>query len=217
MLLYGLPHSAYSAKVRIALRLKGLDFEEVPPPDGYRSAAYRAIVPTGTVPALDIGGRVLFESDAIVEYLDEIVPEPPLLPSDPQMRAVARAAARHHDGRIEPVIRGLFPLIGAEPLDRAAFQATGALLEDRLSRMGEAFDPDPFIAGAGLSLSDLAYPGTLAMGKRLLGEGGVVIERPTSIDAWVGALMDEPVVNTAVDEMLAALENWIASKKDTSA
>ena len=64
MILYGLPYSAYCVKVRIALRLKGCAFEEVPPPDGYRSDAYRAIVGTGTIPALVTGDALLVYRDA---------------------------------------------------------------------------------------------------------------------------------------------------------
>ena len=164
LLLYGMAYSAYCAKVRIVLRLKGIAFEEVPPPGGYGSAEYRAIVPAGTIPALDIGQCVLFESDPIVEYLDETAPEPPLLPEDPVRRATARMAARYHDGRVEPVIRSLFPLIGASPIDKGAFESAGTLVQERLERFSEAFKPAPYIAGEMLTLGDIAYPGTLAMG-----------------------------------------------------
>ena len=90
MLLYGAPYSAFCAKVRVALRLKGIAFEEVPPPGGYRSADFRAVAPAGTIPALDIGGRVLFESNAIAEFVDETVGTP-LHPADPIKRAQNRA------------------------------------------------------------------------------------------------------------------------------
>jgi hypothetical protein len=77
---YTTPVSNFAAKVEIALRLKGMAFEAVPPPGGYGSAAYKAIVPAGTIPAIVHDGLVLAESETIVEYLDEAFPEPPLLP-----------------------------------------------------------------------------------------------------------------------------------------
>ena len=76
--LFATPVSVYSCKVRVGLALKGLDWAEVPPPGGYGSAEYRAIVPQGTVPALAHGRFVLAESDAILEYLDEVGAGAPL-------------------------------------------------------------------------------------------------------------------------------------------
>ena len=71
MIFYASALSSYSAKVRVALCVKQCDFEERAPPDGYRSAQYRAIVPMGTLPAIQIGDWVLSESEAINEYLEE--------------------------------------------------------------------------------------------------------------------------------------------------
>ena len=212
MLLYSLPYSAYCAKVRIALLLKKLEFQEVPPPDGYGSPAYRAIAPAGTIPALDIGGRVLFESDAIIEYLNEIAPTPPLLPADPVARAMARAAGHTHDGRIEPVVRSLFPLIGKKPVATDAFHETAALLRTRLERLQATFTPAPFIAGGQLTLGDLGYPGTLMMAECLLAEGGAELSMPAALVDWRERLMSIPAVAETVARMEKALSAWVAQK-----
>lgn len=212
MRLYSLPYSAYCAKVRIALLLKRLDFEEVAPPGGYASAAYRAINPAGTIPALDIGGTVLTESEAIIEYVNEIAPDPPLLPADPVARAVARAAGLTHDGRIEPTIRALFPLIGKKPVPNDAFGEAEALLRDRLERLNAVFQPDPFIAGDRLSLGDLGYPGTLMMAECLLAEGGCALVMPKPLDDWRNRLMEIPAVAETVARMGDALKAWVDEK-----
>lgn len=217
MLLYSLPYSAYCAKVRIALLLKGLDFEETPPPDGYASPAYRAIAPAGTIPALDIGGRVLFESDAIIEYLNEIAPEPPLLPADPVSRAVARAAGHVHDGRIEPTVRALFPLIGKKPVATEAFGEAAKLLRDRLDRLQATFAFAPFIAGEHLTMGDLGYPGTLMMAECLLAEGGAEVSMPAPLADWRERLMDIPAVAETVARMADALNAWVAQKNASAA
>ena len=70
--LYATPVSVYSCKVRLALVLKDLEWTEMAPWGGYGSAAYQAIVAQGTVPALVHNGFILAESDAIIEYLDDI-------------------------------------------------------------------------------------------------------------------------------------------------
>jgi maleylacetoacetate isomerase len=88
--------SSASYRVRIALNLKGIAHERVAVNllDGaQRDEAYRATNPQGLVPALDIDGLRLTQSLAIIDYLDETRPEPPLLPADPGDRAHVRAMA----------------------------------------------------------------------------------------------------------------------------
>lgn len=96
MRLHGYFRSSSSYRCRIALNLKGLDYEQVPVHlvrDGgqQRTAAYRALNPQGLVPTLEADGLVLTQSPAILEWLDETHPEPPLLPAEPNLRAAVRA------------------------------------------------------------------------------------------------------------------------------
>ncbi len=99
MTLYGYWRSTSSYRLRIALALKGLTPEQVPVHlvrngGEHRSETYRRINPQGRVPSLVLDdGRVLIQSPAIIEYLDEVYPDPPLLPADPVARARVRAVA----------------------------------------------------------------------------------------------------------------------------
>jgi maleylpyruvate isomerase len=98
MKLYTFFRSSASYRVRIALNLKGLDYQQAPihlrrGGGEQLSAAYRAINPQALVPALEDGERIITQSLAIIEYLDERYPKPPLLPSDAGDRAVARSMA----------------------------------------------------------------------------------------------------------------------------
>lgn len=93
-------HSAWRAtapyRVRIGLALKGLAYDYVPVDlikGEQREPAYKALNPQGLTPALDIGGRVLTQSLAILEWLEETHPEPPLLPRDPLDRQLVRTMA----------------------------------------------------------------------------------------------------------------------------
>ena len=100
MTLYSYFRSSAAYRVRIALNLKGISYDQVPihlQKDGGRNKAseYRAINPHMRVPALALdGGEILTQSMAICEYLDETHPEPPLLPAAPIERAHARALAQ---------------------------------------------------------------------------------------------------------------------------
>ncbi|HLB14528.1 MAG TPA: maleylacetoacetate isomerase [Burkholderiales bacterium] len=98
MQLYGFWRSLASLRVRIALSLKGLKFEETPVDllKGQQFAdTYKALNPQSLLPALilDDGGPPLFQSLAILEYLDETHPQPPLLPKDARGRARVRGLA----------------------------------------------------------------------------------------------------------------------------
>lgn len=90
--------SSTSYRARIALNMKGIDHAYVAHHlrDGaQRKDAYLALNPQGVVPSLELeDGRVLGQSLAIIEYLDEICPEPPLLPGDPYGRARVRMLAQ---------------------------------------------------------------------------------------------------------------------------
>ncbi len=94
MILHGYDRSSASYRVRIALRLKGIEREDAIL-DLLRGDqlqdAYRAINPQGLVPTLDTGKHRLTQSLAIIEYLDEVYPDPPLLSDDAVERARIRA------------------------------------------------------------------------------------------------------------------------------
>ena len=104
--LYGYWRSSASYRVRIALGLKGLDWATVPIDlleREQRTTAFRDRNPQGLVPVLEIDGLSLTQSLAIVDYLDETRPEPPLLPATPPERARVRAIAHAIAMEIAPV------------------------------------------------------------------------------------------------------------------
>jgi len=97
MKLYTYWRSLATFRVRIALNLKGLSYEPVYvdlDAGDQRTSAFKAVNPQMVIPALvEDDGNVLFQSLAILEYLNEVHPQPPLLPADPRGRARVRALA----------------------------------------------------------------------------------------------------------------------------
>ncbi len=108
LVLYDYWRSSASYRVRICLHLKGLDFEQravnlVHGGGEQHRDAYRSVNPQGLVPALMHNDRVVTQSMAICEYLDEKFPGTPMLPADPYLKSVARAMALNIACDIHPL------------------------------------------------------------------------------------------------------------------
>ncbi len=129
--LYNYFRSSASYRVRIALNLKGLPYEYVPVhllKDGGQQLApsFRALNPESLVPVLDDDGEVLTQSLAIIEYLEETRPEPPLLPRDAAERAYVRSIALAIACEIHPlnnlrVLRYLVKTLGVSEEQKNAW------------------------------------------------------------------------------------------------
>lgn len=106
MKLYNYFRSSASFRVRIALNLKGLDYDYLPvhiARGEHKTGPFSAISPDMLVPLLEDDGERFTQSMAIIEYLDEIHPEPALLPHDPVGRAHVRALAQSIACEIHPL------------------------------------------------------------------------------------------------------------------
>ena len=164
MKLYGFFRSGTSHRLRIALNLKGLSYDRVAidlRTEQHLGGAYKAINPQQLVPALDIGGAVLTQSPAIIEWLEERYPTPALLPAEPLERAQVRALAAIVGCDIHPVNNRRI----LEAL-RHRFSADDAAINDWcatwVSAGFDAFDAlvlahgrGPFAFGAQPSLADV--------------------------------------------------------------
>ena len=160
--LYASPESLYCAKLRLLLRHKQIEWNEVMPEGGCGSPAYRAMIPSGTMPAIDHDGLVLADSEAIAEYLDEVFPEPAMLPGDATMRARHRERARFHDTRLEPELRKLFPHVSRSKAgsDPVLLQTTA--LNDRLAELARLLDADGERDPRLFTLGECGFPITFA-------------------------------------------------------
>jgi maleylacetoacetate isomerase len=104
--LYGYFRSSASYRVRIALNMKGLSYEQASihlTKGKQYEAEFAAISPQSLVPVLEHEGRLLTQSLAIVQFLDEVYPEPPLFPAEPYERHRVRSLALLIASEIHPL------------------------------------------------------------------------------------------------------------------
>jgi maleylacetoacetate isomerase len=174
MKLHGYFRSSASYRVRIALNLKGLTAEHLAHHlrKGEQCApAYLAINPQGLVPTLENdAGAILTQSLAIIEWLDETHPEPPLLPKDPLRRAKVRAFAMALACDVHPV-QNLKVLARLRELGLPEQQVTGWAAWANREGLAAcetlvADEPGPFCFGAAPTIADLCLIPQLANARR---------------------------------------------------
>jgi maleylacetoacetate isomerase len=174
--LYSYFRSSAAYRVRIAFNLKGLSYETIPihlQKEGGQNLKpeYRAINPQMRVPALKLdSGELLTQSLAMIEYLDEVHPQPPLLPRDPVDRAKVRALAQLIACDIHPLnnvapLRYLKNELGQDQakIDAwyhhwvlAGFEALEAMVQ-----------PGPYAVGADVTIADICLVPQVANARRL--------------------------------------------------
>jgi maleylacetoacetate isomerase len=174
--LYTYFRSSAAYRVRIALALKGLSPEmasiHLQKEGGLnRKPEYRAINPHMRVPALALdNGDVLIQSLAIIEYLDEVHPQPPFLPRDPVLRAKVRAVAQVIACDIHPLnntspLRYLKNVLGQ---DQAKIDAWyHHWIADGFAAVEELIRPGPYAFGSEVTLADICIVPQVANARRL--------------------------------------------------
>ena len=164
MKLYTYFRASSPYRVRIALNLKGLSYEAIPihlTKDGgqQRKPDYRAVNPQMKVPSLALhNGEILTQSLAIIEYLDETHPSPPLLPKDAVARAKVRAAAQLIACEIHPLdnlapLRYLKNQLKHEQPDIDAWYHHWIL--EGFEALETMIRPGPYAFGAAVTLADI--------------------------------------------------------------
>jgi maleylacetoacetate isomerase len=159
--LYTYFRSSAAYRVRIALNLKGVAYDSVSInllTGEQREEGYRAINPQGRVPSLDIGAATLIQSPAILEYLDECYPEPPLLPVGAVNRAKVRAVASLIGCDIHPLnnsgtIAYLKKRLGHDQATADEWYAHW--VREGFDAIERLIEPGPYAFGSRITLADV--------------------------------------------------------------
>jgi glutathione S-transferase len=161
-IVHSVPGSPFGRAVLATLVEKGADWRLAPPPGGSKTPAHLSRHPFGRVPVLEHDGFTLYETQAILRYLDRVLPAPPLTPADPKAAARMDQVMNVNDWYlfqgcnniigfqrvVGPKLFGLTPdeakIAEAMPRAKTVFAELARLLGDK-----------PYFAGESVSLADL--------------------------------------------------------------
>jgi glutathione S-transferase len=214
MKLYTAPLSNFGNKSVIVIYEKGLNVEVVPPPGDLKSAEYLAINALGKIPALQVDGMVIPESETINEYFEDKFPNPPLLPKDPEGKARVRSLTRLHDLYIDPPLRALFFQVDPKTRNAEVVKQSLADLGVRLDYL-EARIGSPWAAGEAFSLADCALAPTVWYVEKiapLFGAADPFASRP-KLRAWFTRVQGRPSVKRALEAQGQALAAMMGAQK----
>jgi len=209
----------YVQRAAITLAEKGVGFRRVNVDLSDKPDWFRAISPLGKVPLLRVGNDVLFESAAIVEYLEETTPHP-LHPLDPIKRAKHRAWMEFGSSILADIW-----VLETTP-DRAAFAAKRDVLMGKFKQIEDALTSGPYFAGVQFSLVDAVFAPVFRYFdtfERFVDLG--IFEAVPKLAAWRAALAKRPsAIGAVVPDYSARLEaflrkqnGWIAGLMNQAA
>jgi glutathione S-transferase len=188
--LYDAPRCPYCARVRIFLAEKDVPHEVLELDLANRPAWIYEKNEKGKVPVIEDDGFVLPESHVILEYLEELYPEPPLMPSDPAERALVRLLFERFADLSDPYYDLYF--------DRGG---TAESVHAELGRLDGILERQPYLTGAEYGLADIGYvPWVLRAETRL---GLDVRGRHPAIAEWLSRLEERPAIAAEIGVVAA--------------
>jgi glutathione S-transferase len=208
MKLYNLNLSNFASKCRLAIYEKAAPVEIVPIPGGdLKSAEYLKVYPLGKTPCLQVDGQIIGESEVINEYLEEMFPQKPLLPKDPEGRAKVRGLTRFHDLYLEPPLRALFPQVSAKEKDQKFIGEKLAEVKTRLDQLETMLSNGPYALGSAFTLADCALAPTCFFMNVMLPMIGApaFTDGHPKIAAWWAKVQERPTVQKVLAEQQEAL------------
>jgi glutathione S-transferase len=207
MKLYNANLSPFAARCRIQIYAKGLDVTLADPPGGTGTDAYKAVNPTGKVPALEVDGAVIPESEVICEFLEDRFPERSLRPANDLDRARMRALAEMCDSYVVPPLVTLFGQFPPDQRDQPTVDRCLAEIDTGVGRIEAFMGKGPYAVDGQLTLADCSMAPAFFFVVRLVPAlgGRPPLEGRPKLQAWWNTVREDAPVKRVMDEMRAAL------------
>ena len=181
--LYNTQRCPYARRTRIVLHEKGIEFDVHEVDLSNKSEEFLSVSPYGKVPVLAVNGISLYESNVVNEYLDEVHETPPLMPANPEQRALARSWMAFADDYFFPFIFRI--RLGAQRgFTEQQIQEAREKLEDALSRLERQLEGREYLMGE-YTLADIAHAGNFHRLRELAERGDVPLQKYPNVTAWM--------------------------------
>jgi len=198
MVVHGVPGSPFLRAVQMGLEEKRVSYRlQAMGPGDSKSEVYLKKHPFGRVPAFEHGDFCLYETQAILRYLDDVFPEPPFEPSDPRAAARMNQIIGINDWYFFPKVSAVIvfqriigPTLLGTATDEAAIAAAIPLASICISELDHLLGSQQFLAGESLSIADLMLAPQLDFFAETP-EGKSLI-RETRLSAWLDRMNTRP-------------------------
>jgi len=209
IVVYGVPGSPYVRAVQMGLEEKGATYRFQPlGPGEPKGEEYLKRHPFGRVPAFQHGDFALYETQAILRYLDDEIPEPTLQPRDPHARARMNQIVGINDWYLFPKVvavivfqRIVGPVLLGTAVDEAAIAAAMPMGKTCIAELNRLLGAQPFFAGGQLSIADLMLAPQIDF-LAATPEGKSLLES-TRLQDWLARMNARPsMIATQRPEML---------------
>jgi glutathione S-transferase len=207
-----IPGSPYARAVLVTLEEKHAPYRLAPiAPGAHRAPEHLERHPFGRIPVLEHGSFRLYETQAIVRYIDRVVPQPPLTPSQPQAAARMDQLLNINDwylfqGVANVIVfqRIIRPRLLGQPTDESAITEAMPRAQVVFDELARQLNEQPFFAGAALSLADVVLAPQLDF-FRALPEWSVLTAKHANLRAWLERMAARPSLVATTWERVAAM------------
>lgn len=212
MKLYSLPHSPFSARVRMQIYSKQLNIDILPPEIPLKTPEFSDAYPMGKVPILEVSEtEIIPEATAIAEYLEDEFPETPCRPSSSSKLAITRATVSFANSHFGPSLFPLFKNMADKDTHPNKITFTLPLCEEleKLERWMVINTSDAYDIGDFALATNLWYATTLAPA---YDQPDLLAQYPR-VKAWWEAIKKEPHVEKVLDEMAEGFGAFVKKNK----
>ncbi len=207
--LYGVPASPYVRGAAVGLEEKGVSFRtSALAPGDSKSPSYLKRHPFGRVPAFAHGEFALYETQAILRYLDRIIPEPALTPKDPRAEARMNQLCGITDWYVMPHIsmgitfaRLVAPKLGL-PVDESKIEASIPHAKICVAEIERLLGDQPYLAGEAISIADVLLAPHLSFFAKTR-ESTAILDPHPMLKAWIDRMNARPSLQNTTVEKLA--------------
>jgi glutathione S-transferase len=209
MIVHGIPGSPYVRAALLTLEEKGAEYElAAMAPGGLKQEPHLSRHPFGRIPAFEHDGWMLYETQAIMRYVDAVVPGPRLQPEEPraaarmdQMMGITDWYVMPQVSRTITVNRVVAPRFN-RPVDEEAIVAAIPNARICIAEIGRLLDGHEWMAGNTLSLADLLLAPHLSM-LALAPEGAAILQEHENLHGWLARVEARPSMQaTTWDRLL---------------